>query len=349
MVGWKIAVRQVPLVIGDLAIVAREFAGGALFEGVGGHQSGAVDGSYFTDYVHHVALSQPVLSPREVTKDFVTRLLRPAEIRALLEMQGESVREDAGVAQLSEHLLSSFGWRERRGEDGKSLASCLAKGDGGALRLASALSHNDIRIRLESFCKDVVDVIVAQLGYRKDTDLWKVIGETVPDYLPRSWRGDWSEEVAHLTVGSASKLIEALGSLAFSSQAASVARLVAGLNRLSSLLNRGSHDQEPESTGATAEGEPADLVREVLEAASGFLGELPWHLSVSFVYGEQPKVLSGEAWSHGSATPRFLRVIQWTGESVGRQALLWSRARTNPIITDPVFISRPYSRTERGS
>lgn len=86
------------------------------------------------------------------------------------------------------------------------------------------------------------------------------------------------------------------------------------------------------------------LIRQLLAKAEAFLGELPWHLDASFVYGDQPKVLSGEAWSHGSPAPRLLRVIVWTGTSPGTHVTLWNKTRRNPIVTAPVFIVRPRRR-----
>ncbi|MFN4806602.1 MAG: hypothetical protein ACK46A_14600 [Akkermansiaceae bacterium] len=58
----------------------------------------------------------------------------------------------------------------------------------------------------------------------------------------------------------------------------------------------------------------------------------------------QPKVLSGEAWSHGSPTPRLLRVIVWTGASPGTNVTFWNKERRNPVVPDPVFITRPRKR-----
>ena len=60
--------------------------------------------------------------------------------------------------------------------------------------LAENLSGNDLRIVLESFCKDIVDVVVAQLGY-SHAGVWSAIEERIPDYRPSSRTKDWEEEV----------------------------------------------------------------------------------------------------------------------------------------------------------
>lgn len=221
------------------------------------------------------------------------------------------------------------------------MAGCIATAGNNSWMLSDSISGNDLRIVLESFCKDVLDVVVAQLGYRHQ-DIWGVIEERVPDYRPSTRRKNWIEEMGHLTVGAAVMLLPTLGHLAFPSQTNAINELAAGLRDLSELLNQASHhhDLEPRPSTGLA-GVPA-LVGKVLNKAQEFLGELPWHLNASFVYGEQPKVISGEAWSHGSATPRLLRVIVWTGTFANRQVLLWNKTRRNPIITDPVFIERPH-------
>jgi len=145
-------------------------------------------------------------------------------------------------------------------------------------------------------------------------------------------------------VGGAVMILPALGPLAFSARTNEVNEFATALRELSEMLNQASHHREGEpASSATLGGAPA-LIRQLLGKAEAFLGELPWHLDASFVYGEQPKVLSGEAWSHGSPAPRLLRVIVWTGTSPGAHVTLWSRTRRNPIVTDPVFIVRPRRR-----
>ena len=135
-----------------------------------------------------------------------------------------------------------------------------------------------------------------------------------------------------------------LGRLAFPTMASEVDKLSAALRELSEILNKSSHHREGEPPSSVALGEAPALIFQLLGSAKALLGELPWHLDASFVYGEQPKVLSGEAWSHGSPTPRLLRVIVWTGIDPGAHVTLWNKTRQNPIVTDPVFIVRPRRR-----
>jgi hypothetical protein len=136
-------------------------------------------------------------------------------------------------------------------------------------------------------------------------------------------------------------ILPALGPLAFPTRANELDKFSAALHELSKTLNISSHHREGEPPSSAALGEAPALILQLLGRAEALLGELPWHLDASFIYGEQPKVLSGEAWSHGSPTRRLLRVIVWTGKYPGAHVTLWNKTRGNPIVTDPVFIMRP--------
>ena len=341
MVGWKITASQVELDSRDLQIAARELvpdaAGAAPANGA---PDGAADGSYFTDYVHHIAISKPGFSPRAVTRDLLARLLRPAEMMSLIEAHTAAPPTASEASFLAEEVLHAFGWHESDDARARPLAGCIKIGDNGTSAIAGDLSGNDLRIATESFCKDVIDVVVSQLGYRH-TEVWRAIEERIPGYRPSSRAKDWEEEVRRMTLGSARMLVSALGPLAFAGKEKQVSEFAAGLGKLTDVLNAASHDREGESVSSEWTIQAPALVRELLCKAEAFLGDLPWHMEASFVYGEQPKVLSGEAWSHGSPTPRLLRVIVWSGGSPGTHVTFWNKERRNPVVPDPVFIVRP--------
>jgi len=344
MVGWKIMASQVRLHSHDLQIAAQELVPGATGASpMNGPTTAVADGSYFTDYVHHIAISKPGFSPRAVTRDLLARLLRPAEMMTLIQTHGAEPPTAVDAPRLAEELLNALGWRQTDEVREKPLAGCIRTGSETTPLLAENLSGNDLRIVLESFCKDIVDVVVAQLGY-SHASVWSAIEERIPAYRPSSRTKDWEEEVRLMTIGGAVMILPALGPLAFPARSNEVNELAAGLRELSEVLNRFSHHRESEPTSSTELSAAPALILQLLGKAEAFLGELPWHLDASFVYGEQPKVLSGEAWSHGSTTPRLLRVIVWTGTSPGAHVTLWNKTRRNPIVTDPVFIVRPRRR-----
>jgi hypothetical protein len=340
MVGWKLSALEVKLDYRDLETVARELAPGLDGPDRATTQAfGLADGSYFTDYVHYVAMSREALSPRAVTLQLVGRLLRPTEMEGLIRRLGGRVPPEPDTAQLAEDLLSLMGWRKSLEVPEKPLASCLITVDG-APQLVGTLSGNDLRIVVESFCKDVLDVVVSKLGYDEEA-LWRAIQERAPEYRPSSQPRAWEEEVSRLTLGGAAMLLTALGPLGFPTKADSVAELASVLQTLAGLLNAVSHHGGREPSGPEALGRTPSLIRQLLVNAEAILEDLPWHLKVNFVYGDQPKILSGEAWSHGSATPRLLRVLDWTGLGGRSHVTIWNKTRRNPVVTDPVFIARP--------
>ena len=341
MVGWKLMTSQVKLDSRDLQIAAQELVpDGTGAAASSGAPNGAADGSYFTDYVHHIAISRPGFSPRAVTRDLLARLLRPREMMDLIQEHALAPPTAADASHLAEEVLHAFGWHQSDETRSKPLAGCIKIPAEGDPVIAGNLSGNDLRIAAESFCKDIVDVVVSQLGYRHK-DVWSAIEERIPTYRPSSLTKDWDEEVRRMTLGSARMIISALGPLAFSAQAENVSGFVTDLGRLTEVLNAASHDREDEPVSANLTTQAPALIGKLLSKAEAFLGDLPWHMEASFVYGEQPKVLSGEAWSHGSPAPRLLRVIVWTGASPGHQVTFWNKERRNPVVPDPVFIVRP--------
>ncbi len=341
MVGWKLMVSHVKLGSRDLQIAAQEFAPDAAgANSINGPTVAVADGSYFTDYVHYIAISKPGFSPRVVTRDLLVRLLRPSEMMDLIKEHGGEPTAEPNAPRVADKLLHVFGWRGSDGVREKPLAGCISAREN-VLALSSGLSGNDLRIVLESFCKDIVDVVVAKLGY-DHSDVWGAIEERSPTYQRSSRTKDWDEEVREMTVGGAVMILSAIGPLAFPSQTNAVSEFTETLRQLSKLLNPFSHHTESQQAPTDALDGAATMVQQLLGKTEAILGELPWHLDASSVYGQQPKVMSGEAWSHGSPTPRLLRVILWTGTSPSAHVTLWNETRRNPIMTDPMFITRPH-------
>lgn len=344
MIGWKLMMSQVRLDSRDLQIAAQELAPDATGASTSNQTpNGVADGSYFTDYVHHIAISKPGFSPRAVTRDLLARLLRPAEMMNLIQAHTAALPKAADASLLAEEVLHAFGWRQSDDAPARPLAGCIKVGSDNAPAISGNLGGNDLRIAAESFCKDVVDVVVSQLGYRH-AEVWSAIEERIPNYRPSSPDKDWDEEVRRMTLGSAKMILSALGPLAFSGQTRDVSEFVVDLGKLTDVLNAASHDREGEPVSSEWTIQAPALIGQLLTKAEAFLGDLPWHMEASFVYGEQPKVLSGEAWSHGSPTPRLLRVIVWTGASPGTHVTFWNKERRNPVVPDPVFITRPRKR-----
>ena len=249
----------------DLEIAAQELAPGATWDSpTNGPPTTVADGSYFTDYVHYIAISKPGLSPRAVTRNLLVRLLRPVEMMNLIQLHGGEPPTATDAPRLAEELLHAFGWRQLDEVRQKPLAGCIQTGSNTAATLAENLSGNDLRIILESFCKDIVDVVVAQLGYSHG-GVWRAIEERLPAYRPSSRTKNWEEEVRLLTVGGAVMILSALGPLAFPTLVKEVHETAAALGKLLETLNRSSHHREGEPAASTALVDAPALILKFLE------------------------------------------------------------------------------------
>ncbi len=339
MVGWKLKAFGVSLQSIDLWTAAKQIVD----DPPPPPSTGEVEGSYFTDYVHFVAISCPRMTPFAVTQQLVAKLLLPSQLIRIIQAHGESVDETADPLSLAARLLRCFGWNESDPSRETPLEYCLDRSGDGPVRLRANLTVHDLRKVVESFCKDLVDVAVQVLGF--DTDrIWEAIHGDAP-YRPRSQSKDWDDEVSHLTVGSAEIVLKSLLPLAWPA-AESTKALFETLAQLRPFLNASSHhssDQPPDSItdSGTPNENTATLIDRLLRDSTALVGEMPWHMTATIVYGEQPKVLSGEAWSHSSATPRLIRVIDWNRRAPGRKVTLWNKSGRNPVIADPEFIRRP--------
>ncbi len=336
MVGWKIFCAGEPFVVSDLEHGTKYrrpyLHGGASRES----EKELADGGHFADYVHHSASSGPVREPRGITRKLLEKLLRESHQKRLISKYGGTAEGGPGAKPLVEQLLETLGWYSE-GERETPLAACVTKGIGESWKLKNGMNASSVRIVLESFCKDLLDVVVCKLGYNHQ-EIWDALQERCPDYKIRSVKKNWIEEVGNLSSGSAMFLIKALAPLVFPEP--KVTKITRVLNRLIEIGNEAAHHME---RGRVVRGskEMPTLIRQLLESTSEMLGELPWHLTVDNVFGSLPKVLSGEAWSHGSPMSRRLKVILWEGEAYERWATIWNPSRRNPVVVDPVFISRP--------
>lgn len=349
MIGWKISSHNIKIHVLDLQYEASRYMpqeSPTVVNHTGkANPDEPVDGSYFTDYVHHIAMSTPGSTPWEVTRDLVARYLKPSDIHRIIDSYGEIIPQHHDTMQLSSQLIGLLGWRQFGLSREPSLASCIDRQDKNENPvLKTGLSGNDLRKVLESFCKDIIDTVVSHLG-SSQSGIWDVIQTKVPEFRPATNRNDWSEEVSQLTLGSAALLLPALGKLSFPEKSSAIDDLVNNLRKVSNLLNFESHHQEMSHDDQSGQNQISELIYQLLEAATSVMGECPWHLHVTHTYGSLPKVLSGEGWSHSSRTPRQLKVIVWTGADKdiknNQQILFWNSSGKNPVIPDPVIIKRP--------
>jgi hypothetical protein len=343
MVGWKLMVKDTEITLRDVRSVAldlqvpppepttRQEA----------NLDAPIDGSYFTDYVHFIAISSLETSPREISCRLVASLLRPSQLTDLIHQFGGACRPGEDRSTLADTLLNAMGWQSSSKNHPKPLISYAEILDPENAR--SALPPDPVAVRksLESFCKDVLSVLAYKLGNSEER-IRNAINTGDPPYVYMTGRRNWQDEVARCTSGPAAILIERLGQVVPEMDAASktLAELVSSLG---GSLNRLMHHQD-ENAGNDNARISGELIRKVVENATELLGEIPWHFTPTVQFGDSPRVLSGPAWSHAHVAPRLLRVISLTHDSECDETLVWNQSGTNPVIADPVFLDRNQHR-----
>ena len=348
MVGWKVATCGIGLKARDLWECVKEMGGlgkEMAPDAPRPPSDGDADGSYFTDYVHYVAMSKPEATPYSVTRDLL-QMLRTTELERLITAHGGKEGGDKADdrSSLARQALDALGWREHVRPHERSLADCLESDAAGRPTLkADVRDLAKLRPVVESFCKDFIDTVVQEIGC-DEKRLWEAVRHHHPGYRSQARHGGWATEMEKLTVGPAAMICEAILPLAFPAKEPSVTIFVKTLERLGSALNASSHHNADLFAAEQPDPDVSGLVASLIDAAHAMVGEMPWHLEATAVYGEQPRVLTGMAWSHSSGIPRQIRVMDWTNAARGRSLTLWNKTGRNPIITDPVFIRRPGRR-----
>jgi hypothetical protein len=339
MVGWKLMVKGTEITLRDVRAVALELQvpppeptpkQEAIFDA-------PIDGSYFTDYVHFIAISSLETSPREISCRLVASLLRPSQLGSLIQQFGGQCPSEEHRGTLADALLNAMGWRSSGKDHPKPLISYAEMLAPDLPKPGLAPDPVAVRKSLESFCKDVLDVLAHKLGNSGDR-IWSAIDCGDPPYVPTSARKSWQEEFACCTAGSGAILIERLGR-AMPQIADDCQALADDVGSLGVSLNRLMHHQEAGS-GTEEAKVSCKLIRHVVGKAAGILGEIPWHFTPTVRFGDSPKVWSGPAWSHAHVAPRLLRVISLMDDFHGDETLVWNQSGTNPVIADPVFLDR---------
>ena len=304
-----------------------------------------VDGSFFTDYVHHVAISSGKKTPWQVASDLIGRLFIQQDLEEMIGEHFGSV--PANLDKPEELLLEAMGWKKvEKPQMDPLMGLILFEGDAPAgIQLGKSI--NDLRIALESYCKDLLDVIVSRLQYDQET-LVHAIDDVLGTYRWSDPQKRWNIEVAKLSVGGACILIRYLGNLAFARQQQEIEQILEHLNWLGDNANIFSHDNQDEfQESRKTIPRPQDFAKRVasmLSSSARLIGDLPWHMEVTSATGNSPVVLSGEAWSHGSTTPRLLKVLCWEDLPPGRKEIVfWNPRRQNPVVPDPKILRRPGS------
>ena len=326
MIGWKILSYGIELTNVDFKVsMEKEIPGHSITD----NTDNVVDGSLFTDYVHYYSKENINLTTREATKRLLSNLLRPGDI---LKVKKDIETKD--IEQMVEELITHLGWPLKSKMTERKLAECINV-DGEKLSINSDLigKENDIRIIIESYCKDLIYTLSANLGY-EEHEFWEMMDIHEPKYRKNTKGVSWYSEIQKLTIGNAIVILKVLLEKAYPDKANISLQLIETLTRLRDNLNALSHHN-------TKKFSPDNLaydIHNVLEYTKQIISEMPWHFSPVQRTGELPVVLTGDGWSHSYKENRQLSIIVWSTEKNNQEMLIWNPSKINPVIPDGIII-----------
>ncbi len=336
MVGWKILTAGMELKVIDIAAHVKEIIPEFANETNSINyvdDNTLLNGSLFTDYVHYISKSDPKISAREITKNLLKRLLRTSEIASILKNISLNIPLGQTNNELIEALLVNFGWPAKENHEETTLAACVRETDGKYI-VNPHISGNDIRIISESYCKDLIDTLSSKLGYT-EKELWDMILFKRPEY--KGQNQGWNYEINKITIGGAIIILNALLDEALPEKKDVSDLLLRSLNDLSKKLNPLSHHSHIQVN-------TSDLINEIvsiINCTKELVSEMPWHFNPIQRNGQQPSVLTGNAWSHSYKQSRQLSIILWNGEDISDSMLIWNPTKINPVVPDAIIINRP--------
>jgi hypothetical protein len=337
MVGWKLHVSNPGLQGEDLLIAANSVLPADTAPMEASFPKGDFTGSLFADLAYYVAMSAQRLSPWQATRHLLVELLGAGQLLKLANAEGQSeLPLNNNKEQLAHELLCKWGWRDQQPDIPRPLAACVGTLPSKQVTLIKPL--NDTRISLEGCLKDLVRITITTMGWR-DEDLDDQMAVHCPDYTKQP-RHSWSKELGKLTVGGALILVKALLPLAFPQveDKEAAENLCKKAKSLLDELNKGSHEPPPPPPSQEQLSDYARIVLDLLDMISLTVGEMPWHLKPTQIFGSEPAVATGHAWSHSHPEERLIRVMLWAGTRPSSQMLVWNRSRTNPVMTDAVML-----------
>ncbi|GDX83910.1 hypothetical protein LBMAG42_57210 [Deltaproteobacteria bacterium] len=339
MIGWKLHVALPGLQPAALLVAANSVPGVDVSQVGLAPPSGEFNGSIFADYAYFVAMTAPRMTPWEATKRLFGELLSTGQLLGLVEQQAGEAPALANLTkdQLAGELLARWGYTERLANPPRPLAGCIVRAADGSSTLAK--SQGEARISLESFLKDLVRIGFSTLGW-SDLDAEEKVSVHCHAFK-RSRRGSWSAEMESLTAGSALVLLPSVLALAFPQSVLETQELCKVAAALVAALNPGVHDPprpQPTTEECSLQGQ---AIVKILGAAAAIVGEMPWHLRPSQVFGSGPAIATGHAWSHSHVEERVIRVLLWSGDGSVADVLVWNKTRGNPVMTEAIVLASP--------
>ncbi len=332
MVGWKLHLALPRLTQNDLVAATCDVLSSDHLGHGNALMPSKLDGSVFADYAYYIVTSVPNKSARDATCDLITTTLTPFD---LVTLCGGGHGQDR--TKLASRLLESWGWPKDAAAREKSLSSCVQFGEAGRSQLCHEPS--EVRKALESCLKDVVRVLLSKLGWSS---------EMAESHLPelcnefRRTRPSWADEIDRLTTGGAAYLLRPLLPLACPTAGEANERVITVLFSLAEDLNLDAHHNSRHHGSIEADRHrTATNIEEFLSLAHQLVGELPWHLKATQIFGDSPAIATGHAWCHSYREERVIRVLLSEGVPSSDHLLVWNPSRRNPVMTDAVLLGGP--------
>jgi hypothetical protein len=332
MVGWKLNLARPELNPDDLRAATSTLLKRRDIDDGRGIRPTALDGSVFADYAYYIVTSDPNRSARDATCELLRRLLN---VGTLLTLSKGELGEDE--THLASRLLERWGWPEEGTSRPEPLAGCVHRRDACVVELTR--DPVAVRISLESGLKDLVAVALSTLGWSSDV-VERELSHCCWEFR-RSPGRTWSDELEQLTVGSANVLLRQLLPLAFPQATEASGRLVGVVSKVGSGLNAFAHDAPPlGAAGGPDQRVVAEGLEEIIALIHELVGELPWHMQATQLFGQAPAIATGRAWSHSHPEERVIRVLLSDGAPSSGDLVVWNPSRRNPVMTDAILISR---------
>jgi len=332
MVGWKLLATGIEIENFDVTEYIKEKIP-EFCEHINNMTSNeSIDGNSFTDYIHYYSINKSNLNPRLACKEILSKILRPSEIRNILNKLRGNYNPDEGI----ESILTNFGWPLIE-QKNIPLSNCIEINKGKPT-LISMYSGNQIRIILENFCKDLIDVLISKLGFDIEQIYSFIKYETenklMYDNLKRN--RSWDNFLNQLQLKQAFELISLLLKKVFPSNNHKL--LLENLEKIRIETNHTSHDNP---NAKINQSQLAEAIFTVLNQTHDLISEMPWHFNPLQKNGILPVVFTGLAWSHSYPNEKQISIILWNANNSTKEMLIWNPDKKNPVMPNAKRILRP--------
>jgi len=291
-----------------------------------------IDGNSFTDYIHYYSINKSNLTTRMACKEILSEVLRASDIRKIMNKQNITDNSEDKI----ELILNGFGWPYVENEK-MPLSNCIEiKGD--EVILKPTLTGNQIRIALENFCKDLIDVLILKIPFNivdiENFILLEIDNANIRENYRR--KKTWQNFISKIMLGDSIDVISHLLKRAFPSTNHNL--LLNKFCKVKDETNPTSHDNPGIRLDRLG---IAKAIETILELTHKLISEMPWHFKPIQRNGNLPIVLTGNAWSHSYPNEKQISLILWDSNVSNGEFLVWNPDKKNPVMPNAKMVKRP--------